>query len=424
MPSTSIFVSQVVFDLSGIVGLTNSDWAGVEIVVDTDSNGTINGGETTTVGDAGVVNITGATGILSFFTGFTVSVPTHYILRADFDTLMNSDKVIIALDTAGISTSVSESGSATSVTHEELQSIALANPDPGQETDAFSGQATEINAELFGFKLTPSTNLAVTQLVFSLSGIVGLTDPDWAQVEIVVDSNANGTIDGAEGATVGGAGTVNTAGNTITFNGDFNVSVVTHYILRADFALLDHNDEVTVGLSTGNITIATGATKSGSATSVTHVELQTLVLADPDPGQEPNAFDGVGIEVNAELFGFKLTPSTNLTVTQVVFRLSDIAGLANGDWSGVEIVVDSNANGTIDGGEGATVGGGGSVNTGGGTITFNTNFDVPVATHYILRADFFTLDNGDKVTIGLNTGDINTSASKSGSATSIRHEES
>ena len=95
-------------------------------------------------------------------------------------------------------------------------------------------------------------------------------DGDWAGVELVVDDNDDGNIGGGETTTVGGAGTVSTAGGTITFSTDFAVTAATSYILRADFSSLSDGDTVTIALTTGNITVA--ANKSGSATSVTHYE--------------------------------------------------------------------------------------------------------------------------------------------------------
>ena len=149
-----------------------------------------------------------------------------------------------------------------------------------------------------------------------------------------------------------------------------------------------------------------------------------VLLSNHDSGQETDAFKERGAETNAELFSFKLTPCAGgMTVTQVVFRLTSIVGLVNGDWVGVEIVTDSNSNGTIGVGETTTVGGAGSVNTAAGTITFSTSFAVSSATHYILRADFASLSTADQVTIGLAAADIAATQGVTGSTTSVTHKE-
>lgn len=146
------------------------------------------------------------------------------------------------------------------------------------------------------------------------------------------------------------------------------------------------------------------------------------VLSDHDAGQETDAFKERGAETNAELFAFELTPCAGtVTVTEVVFRLTDIVGLTNGDWAGIELLVDDNDNGAIDTGETTTVGGAGVVDTAAGTITFSTSFDSSASTHYILRADFASLSLADKVTIGLDGSDISATSLITGSATSVTH---
>ncbi|MCH7943901.1 MAG: hypothetical protein IIB67_11825, partial [Proteobacteria bacterium] len=146
-------------------------------------------------------------------------------------------------------------------------------------------------AELFAFELDPNgSTITVTELVFSISGISGLVDGDWAGVEIVVDDNDDGNIGGGETTTVGGSGTVSTAGGTITFSTSFDVTAVTSYILRADYSSLSDGDRVTVELAIGNIT--TTACMSGSARSVSHAEgcqyfesFQSWTASSPDTWQ-------------------------------------------------------------------------------------------------------------------------------------------
>jgi probable HAF family extracellular repeat protein len=149
-----------------------------------------------------------------------------------------------------------------------------------------------------------------------------------------------------------------------------------------------------------------------------------VILSNHTAGQESDDFHELGAETNAELFAFRLAPcSGSLTVTQIIFRLTSIVGLVNGDWAGIELVVDSNSDGNIGVSETTTVGGTGTVNTAAGTVTFSTSFVVSSATHYILRADFASLSPGDQVTISLAAGDISATDSVTGSTTSVTHKE-
>ena len=118
----NISVSNLEFTLSGASGLSNSDWSNIEIVVDDNNDGNIAVGETTTVGGAGVVDMTANT--ISFSTSFTVSAETNYILRADIDPLDLNDKVDIDLTTGNItatgvnsSVTITPTGSMTQANH-------------------------------------------------------------------------------------------------------------------------------------------------------------------------------------------------------------------------------------------------------------------------------------------------------------------
>lgn len=149
-----------------------------------------------------------------------------------------------------------------------------------------------------------------------------------------------------------------------------------------------------------------------------------LTLSDHDTDQESNGFSGSGGETDTELFAFELDPgSYTFSVTQLVFTLSDIAALEDGDWGGIEIIVDSDDSGDVDGGESTKVGGDGVVSTAAGTITFSTSFDVSSATSYILRADFSSLTQCDAVEISLTVDNITTTACKTGTATAVVHAE-
>ncbi len=121
---------------------------------------------------------------------------------------------------------------------------------------------------------TPDT-FSVTQVQFKLASIVGLTDGDWTNRDLVVDDNNNGNIDVTplENTLVGGIGAVDQAAGTLTFSGAFpDVSAATNYILRADFASLSDGDTVTIVLNPTDIDITTTAKVTGSTSAVTHQE--------------------------------------------------------------------------------------------------------------------------------------------------------
>ena len=149
--------------------------------------------------------------------------------------------------------------------------LLLADHVAGQETGAFTGSGSNVPAELFGFNLDPGpATLSVTELFFKITSIVGLTDGDWANIDLVVDDDNNGDLEVTEITLVGGIGVVDQAAETVTFSTSFNVSAVTNYILRADFGSLSDGDTVTIVLNPSDIT--TTAAVGGSTTAVVHSE--------------------------------------------------------------------------------------------------------------------------------------------------------
>ncbi|MHC4500152.1 MAG: hypothetical protein ACYS21_13670, partial [Planctomycetota bacterium] len=151
----------------------------------------------------------------------------------------------------------------------------LANHAAGQETDKFGAGSSVTGAKLFAFQLSNNTGgtITVNQVQFQLSSVTGILDTDFANLEIQVDDNGDGTIDGSDttGA-VGGTGVVNGSVTTITFSTPFNIaaSATINYILKGDVNNLVATDTFTIDLGTGNITLASGTVGGTAPTSVIH----------------------------------------------------------------------------------------------------------------------------------------------------------
>ena len=267
-------VDQVVLQLSSVTGIVQGDFANLVLCVDDDGDGTIETGETTTVGGAGVVDA-GVTTI-TFDTDFTIAKNTtvNYILKGDVSNLQTGDTVTIALGTTNITlTSGSATGTAPSnATHTVgTTTIALYEHAAGQEKDKFTVEATVTDVELFAFRLmrTAGQRATVSSVQFQLSSITGVETADLSNLKIYYDANGNGTIDGGETTTVGGTSpTVSIVGSsgTITFNEQFTLTSDgnLNYILKGDVANLAMKDTMTVSLSNSNVSITSGTVNAGS----------------------------------------------------------------------------------------------------------------------------------------------------------------
>ena len=117
--ASTVTVTQVQFQLSSVTGISQGDFANLALYVDANGDGTIGGGETTTVGGSGAVNSGVST--ITFSSSFTINASTtvNYILKGDVSNLAAGDTVTISLGTSNVTLqSGTMGGSApTSVTH-------------------------------------------------------------------------------------------------------------------------------------------------------------------------------------------------------------------------------------------------------------------------------------------------------------------
>jgi hypothetical protein len=140
----------------------------------------------------------------------------------------------------------------------------------------------------------------------------------------------------------------------------------------------------------------------------------TVTLSDHTVGQEPDNFGDQSSYTGVELFAFKLTNATDsdVTVKKVLFPLSAVTGILEGDLSNLYIYIDSDNDGIKDTGETTTVGGLGDVNAGVTEITFSDNFSIAAntAVDYILVGDVSDLLENETLTIDLNPENVTITA--------------
>ncbi|MCH8126651.1 choice-of-anchor B family protein [candidate division KSB1 bacterium] len=158
-----------------------------------------------------------------------------------------------------------------------VQDLTLAENGGGQATDTFTSSASVSSAQLFRFSLTASGEAANIGSSLTL-GITttGIVTGDFANLQLVQDTNNNGGVDTGENA-VGTLENPLDINNGITFS-SFTVPLGTMgYIFTGDVNNLTAGDQLTVSLPVGNITNVTGATSgqpiipTGSVSSATHL---------------------------------------------------------------------------------------------------------------------------------------------------------
>lgn len=126
--ANNIDVTQLVFELADVTGWSNADLTDVQLFIDTNAHGTLDPGETTTVGGSPTININGSTGNIVFTTTWTVTPSGNdLILRGDFanlDQLTPGDAITVRLSELNMSAgNVVFGGASDLVTSTVIQSV-------------------------------------------------------------------------------------------------------------------------------------------------------------------------------------------------------------------------------------------------------------------------------------------------------------
>jgi len=229
--------------------------------------------------------------------------------------------------------------------------VELGDHAAGQEPDAFTDAATVTDAELFAFHLTNRRGITVEvdQIVFSLSAVSGIVQGDFANLEIYVDIDNDGTIGAGEDTPVGGTGVVDAGCSTITFSGNFDIAALAtvSYILMGDVANLVTGDTVTINLGPSNVTLVTDITGGVSPASATHLagdptltQIHTRWRND-DAGEQFGGFRIQSYQGNMGALSSVAVPITAVSSLDCAFILAPAGKMSVGRGS---LNADQNAN--------------------------------------------------------------------------------
>ena len=280
-----------------------------------------------------------------------------------------------------------------------LTTLAVGNHASGQVADAFDGNLSQNDKELFRFRLTNTTgsDATIDQIVFPLSSVSGISSGDLSDLKIK---------EGITEIVTGGVASISSGTGTITFTGDWTVAAgqTKDYSLYGDVSNLQYADTLTIALGSANITVSGDASGSVSVSAV-HTADYAATLANYGTGQLTDQLDGTPTQNDKNLFRFRLVNTTvsDLTVGQVVLQLSSVTGIADTDLSDLRI-----NNGTID----VTTGGVASIAAGSGTITFGTDFTLPASAtvDYTVIGDVANIVKNDTMTIALGPANVTLAA--------------
>ena len=216
-------------------------------------------------------------------------------------------------------------------TYTPQTTLALGNHASGQAPDAFDGNLSQNDKDLYRFQLSNTTDSVVTidQIIFNLSAVSGILTADLSDLRIN---------DGTSDVVTGGTPDISSAAGTVTFTTDWTIAAraTKNYTLRGDAANLIKDNTLTIALSSSGITLVSGDVGGSVSATAAHTADYAATLANYGTGQLTDQLDGTPTQNDRNLFRFRLVNTTvsDLTVSQVVLQLSSVAGIADTDLSG------------------------------------------------------------------------------------------
>ena len=156
------------------------------------------------------------------------------------------------------------------------QKLILTDHQAGSRQDTFSESGSETNVSLFSFSLRKASgsNIAVNQVVFTISNLNGIVDADINGIQLYEDLDFDGVLDGGEPSLLGNGNVqLQSSSGNISFSGSFTVSENNQYLLVGNILNLATDDLLTLQLQPSGI----GLTSSnivcfGQSSQSTHLE--------------------------------------------------------------------------------------------------------------------------------------------------------
>jgi hypothetical protein len=166
---------------------------------------------------------------------------------------------------------------------------------------------------------------------------------------------------------------------------------------------LDVQDSNNISATTTVLFCNRSCIDSGNNTNWDFSSTTPLVALSNHPlGQVNNAFSGSSLS-DEPLFAFNLTPAFETATTTVSLTISNTIGVTSSSLTDWRLYRDANANQIVDGGD-IQVGGAGTFAT--TSVVFGTAFLVSTSSAYIVTADGSGINQGDRITISLETGSV------------------
>lgn len=348
-------IGAIGFTLTGVSGLTEGSFSGLELVEDTNGNGIVDSGESV-VGGEGVASIEDGIGTISFSSSFIVPQGTRRYILHGTATLGAESAVTVDLNPENISATGTTAGVivpvglVSGVTHTAGSVILSDHAGAGQVPDQIGAPATLTDIPLFRFSLTTTGDAdAITDLEF-LIDLSQVTTDDFLALSLYEDTNDDGQPDGAATEIV-----PQVTGATITFNGiDVEVSEgqPRSYVLQGTVVMDQPGDRVSISLNAQGVTVSDAAGNvvpvSGGTLEAVQVS-KGLTIADAPQGQVASQFDGSRTYVDIPLFRFFISATGDtIIVTELSFD-TGLEGLTLDDLSLLTLFEDTDGDGLADG---------------------------------------------------------------------------
>ncbi|NOY81427.1 MAG: WD40 repeat domain-containing protein [Kiritimatiellaeota bacterium] len=265
----------------------------------------------------------------------------------------------------------------------------------GQARNAFLAVGDIPDALLLRFAVESADGaVPATSLVVRLPHVEQMDDANLTNVRLIRDEDSDGAFAGGRADTVVATGVVDTAAQTITFTGAFDLEGA--WLLIADLADIASGDALALRVDAEDIVTDPGLFLAGSCTAAAHYR-DRLFLGDHRSGQI-----GGGLLAAADQPGIVLTAfslGAGFDIQAISVTLSGISGIDATNLRNVRLLVDTDGDGQASFGEAVWSASQVQLSGAGGKIDFAFGV-TPIATgtDFVVLADFTGLHRDDQLT--------------------------
>jgi len=255
------------FTLSGVSGLSRATITSAGLYTDEDGDGQLDAADSR-IGSPTEILMSGSTGSIAF--AEALELDASYLLVASFRGLSSGAQLTVQLSPENIEMASGSTvlGSADPATHVMDPAYLLSQNENWSRPTDFGQFVDQADFPLLGIRILP-LGRTVNTLTVDLSSAVGVQAGDITNPTLYWDKNDDGVLDAGDEVFAGGTVDLSGQQGTIEFKTPFTTRG--SLLIVADFTSLANGDEITVSMSSSDLTVPSGYGVTGAIPAIRYV---------------------------------------------------------------------------------------------------------------------------------------------------------